>query len=379
MPTYLCVLGSTPELSLAELQSVLPAQLVTSIHPTIAALELENDQRASEIMDVLGGTVKILRQEKTLTETSPEAITQELIEVLAQLEGKVTFSVGEIGRDHLPKIEVTDIKKALKDRGISARYIEGPRPGLSASVLLHQSQVKEYIILQTATQIYLAKTVAIQDIDEWTNRDRAKPYANRRKGMLPPKVARMMVNLATQGRVGGLVYDPFCGTGTVLAEALLMGSHVVGSDLDEESVAGTEQNLAWLKQTYNINGQVTVFGSDVSQVKPNQFPKPVEYIVTEPFLGKQTPRPEQVANVFKGLEKLYLGAFKAWTHILADQARIVIIFPRVQVGKHTAHLKSLIDKLATLGYTMESESLNYHRPNAVVERDIHIFTYSKRK
>lgn len=379
MPTYLCVLGSTPELSLAELKSVLPDQKVELIHAGIASVELETDQRAMEIMDVLGGTIKILRHEQTVTTTTPTELTSLVVETLAHGEGKVTFSVAEIGRDHLPKIELTDIKQQLKDQGISARYVEGPRAGLSASVLLHHSQVKECVFIQTDTGVILGKTVAIQNIDEWTHRDRSKPYADRRKGMLPPKVARMMVNLATRGVVGGTLYDPFCGTGTVLAEALLMGCHVIGSDLDETAAQGTETNLSWLKETYDVRGQSRVFASDVTQVHPSQFPQPVEYIVTEPFLGKQTPRPEQLANIFKGLEKLYLGAFKAWTKILADNARIVIIFPRVQVGKHTAHLKSLIDKLDTLGYTMESEPLNYHRPNAVVERDIHIFKYSKRK
>jgi tRNA G10 N-methylase Trm11 len=189
----------------------------------------------------------------------------------------------------------------------------------------------------------------------------------------------MMVNIATQGKLGGLVYDPFCGTGTILAEALFMGCQVVGSDLDNEAVKGTEDNLKWLQDTYDLRGQVQLFVSDVSQVRPAQFPAKVEYIVTEPFLGKQTPRPDQVANIFKGLSKLYLGAFKAWTSILADQARIVIIFPRIILGKHTADLKSLIDKLAPLGYTIESEPLNYHRPRAVVERDIYIFRYTHRK
>jgi tRNA G10 N-methylase Trm11 len=379
MSTYLCVLGSTPELSLAELQSVLTTQTINLVRVDVAAIELESDQRASELMDILGGTVKILKSEQTLTDSSPESITQILIELLSQNEGKVTFSVGEIGRDHLPKIELGDIKQQLKEQGISVRYVEAPRSGLSAAVLLHHKQVKEYLIIQTESSLLLAKTVAVQNIDEWTVRDRSKPYANRRKGMLPPKVARMMVNLATQGTVGGTLYDPFCGTGTILAEALLMGCHVVGSDLDADSATGSDENLAWLKKTYDVKGQVKVFASDVSQVHPTQFPRPIDYLVTEPFLGKQTPKPDQLANIFKGLEKLYLGAFKAWTRILADGARVVMIFPKVNLGKHPADLKSLIDKLAGLGYTMESETLNYHRPGAVVEREIHIFRYTKRK
>jgi tRNA G10 N-methylase Trm11 len=40
------------------------------------------------------------------------------------------------------------------------------------------------------------------------------------------------------------VYDPFCGTGTIVAEAAHLGLPVFASDVDEEAVLATRQRLA---------------------------------------------------------------------------------------------------------------------------------------
>src|SRR6185369_6679518 len=134
---------------------------------------------------------------------------------LAQ-DSRPTFAIAEFGRANKERLSLIEIKKSLKERNISSRFIDGPRDGLSAAVLLHH-QVVEVNIIELADKVVLAKTLAVQDIDDWTVRDREKPYADRKKGMLPPKVARMMVNMAVGNQAGKcLVYDPFCGSGTVI-------------------------------------------------------------------------------------------------------------------------------------------------------------------
>jgi len=42
-------------------------------------------------------------------------------------------------------------------------------------------------------------------------------------GMLPPKLAQMMINLS----LGNTIYDPFVGLGTVLIESVHMGNNRV--------------------------------------------------------------------------------------------------------------------------------------------------------
>lgn len=60
-----------------------------------------------------------------------------------------------------------------------------------------------------------------------------------------PKYARALVNLA---RVppGGRLLDPFCGTGSIVAEAALAGLEAIGSDVSEKMVEGAGTNLEFL-------------------------------------------------------------------------------------------------------------------------------------
>jgi tRNA (guanine10-N2)-dimethyltransferase len=56
------------------------------------------------------------------------------------------------------------------------------------------------------------------------------------------KLARCMVNLSRAGP-GRILLDPFCGTGSQLIEAALMGCEIIGADLDFRMVNGTLHNL----------------------------------------------------------------------------------------------------------------------------------------
>ena len=60
-----------------------------------------------------------------------------------------------------------------------------------------------------------------------------------------PKLARCMVNLA-RARPGELVLDPFCGTGSILIEAGLLGCRILGSDISPKMAFGCLLNLRFL-------------------------------------------------------------------------------------------------------------------------------------
>lgn len=51
-------------------------------------------------------------------------------------------------------------------------------------------------------------------------------------GKIEPRLARACINLAVGHKDFATVVDPFCGSGTILLEANLMGFNVVGGDLD---------------------------------------------------------------------------------------------------------------------------------------------------
>lgn len=380
MESYLFVLGRTPDFSVRELAALGYSQGELVI-PSLYKVGAETDQAVIDVFNELGGSTKLLKIVGEFASLTEEQLPEYIAAYFAEFQ-RPTFAIGEIGRDTLQKIQPADVKSRLKARGVSSRFVEGSREGLSAAVLSHQD-VEELVVIRVNDDQYMfGKTLAVQDIDQWTHRDREKPYADRKKGMLPPKVARMMINLG-RGEYRNIsdqkpvIYDPFCGTGTVLIEAADLGYDVVGSDLDATSVSGATANLAWLSETDDVDVEYTVFQSDATRVNLDLLDSPIQVIITEPFLGKQTPQAQQLPNVFRGLEKLYLGAFRQWRHILTDEAVVVMVFPVAQIEKHRFSLESMIDKLATLGYTPTSDPVLYSRPQAVVQRQIWTFRFKK--
>ncbi len=382
MNTYLFQFGIKPDISLAELQALTKNARITQVLPTIFSVDLENDVTARDLQDRLGGTIKVIRHCSYIEQPNPESLLEIVTHTLLaeQADGKIVYAVSELGRDHLPQINAVAVKERLANLGRSAQYKDGSRHGLSAAVLLHKAKLLEIYVISNGESTSVGVTISVQNIDDWTNRDRNKPYADAKKGMLPPKLARMMVNigLGAVSKEKPILLDPFCGSGTVLIEALASCSKVYGSDLDLDSVKGTRENLEWFCEDYELENTSDISLADSTKV---QVDTPVDLIVTEPFLGKPKPNAAHVPNVLRGLEKLYKGSFKNWKHLLTENGVVVMVFPRIEItlesGKIVSYdMHSFVDSLAEMGYTTISKPLVYSRPLAVVQREIFVLRYS---
>jgi len=110
-----------------------------------------------------------------------------------------------------------------------------------------------------------------------------KPFVERRPkkkpffhpSAMPAKLARCMVNLA-KPKVGELVLDPFCGTGSMLIEAALMGCRVLGLDIQRRMVRGSLKNLTY----FNIRPE-GVMVADARNIPITN----VDCVVTDPPYG----------------------------------------------------------------------------------------------
>lgn len=378
---YLFQLGSMHALCWSELLTFFPE--AKRLNQSVALVSTNFPLELKPLLATMGGVIKIAQVWQSLPQADNDQLQEVIIKYLQNLAGeKIYFALGELGRDHLEPLDVIAIKKQLKATGKKVRFADAKRWGVSAAVLLNRAQLQEIIIAQGEKEIMLATTKAVQDIDEWTRRDRAKPYANHKKGMLPPKLARQMLNLAKLPNDAS-IYDPFCGTGTILLEALLDPhcAHIHGSDLDPRAVAGSQANVAWLKDTSQLllaraEASVNIFASNATTTSKAQLQNQLlDAIISEPFLGKQTPSEKDLPNIFRGLEKLYYGCFKNWRSLLKANSSVVIVFPRAQSAHTTFSLDGLLDKLQAIGYTKRSENLEYARPGALIKREICVFDF----
>ncbi|HKY74424.1 MAG TPA: DNA methyltransferase [Patescibacteria group bacterium] len=379
--TYLFFLGRQQDLAQVELQAVLARFLqpteILEIIPGIFSAELDSSELPERMMKVLGGTVKIAEQIDVIPTANTPEVEERAIQYLSSdaFTKRRVFSFAEQNRNHLDAVSQQNVKKALVKRGLSVRYVETPREGAEAGLLL-EGDVTELQFIHTGAATVFARTVAVQYVHDWSARDMEKPYRDKKKGMIPPKLGRTLLNLAfgAENPEGKTVLDPFCGTGTILMEARVLGAHVVGSDQDKEAVHGAGKNLQWLTERFSLpEDSIRLSVQDATQITDKETGGKVDCIVTEPFLGKPNPTLATVDNMLKGLERLYLGSCKQWLKLLKPNGRVVIVFPYVQFGKRVKSMEPLIDRLESLGYTREKGPYIYTKPYAIVQRAVYVF------
>ncbi len=394
---YIFILGNTSELCLAELQSVLSTidnkyRLLDQCFPAVM-IETSVELDTVSLLQRLGGTVKIGQY---LTETETLTVTELAKLIQKHLPAKAVFGLSFYGQEKYFNLSLTQflgqIKTQLLNEVPQVRYVLPKENWALSSVVVSKQQVTEFLLIAVSSNKWLVGvTRGVQDFSMWTSRDINRPYIAAKAGMLPPKVARMLVNLVSSkfnDQSSKLLLDPFCGMGTILQEALLTGWQVVGSDNSQIAVAKAQKNLDWLSSNYPQvkNTPVRIFVSDATHVAEKIAPDSIDAIVTEPFMGvpfetrgsqilhKGHPvTVKSITNIIKGLEKLYLGALKEWHKILKPDAYVVIIFPEIHFGSEIFSVKKLIDRCENLGYTLVQDSYSYSRPQAIVRRKIYIF------
>lgn len=95
-------------------------------------------------------------------------------------------------------------------------------------------------ILTNHKLIFGLRLAEIQPKPFVERRPRKKPFFH--PSAMNAKLARCMVNLA-HARSNAIVLDPFCGTGTSILEAALIGCKAIGTDVQRRMILGTRKNL----------------------------------------------------------------------------------------------------------------------------------------
>ncbi|PIT98045.1 MAG: hypothetical protein COT71_02805 [Candidatus Andersenbacteria bacterium CG10_big_fil_rev_8_21_14_0_10_54_11] len=306
------------------------------------------------------------------------------------------------------------LKAAWREQGYSARYTLPKRANSTlnaAQVIfnrLHEPPNLDLHLLLAGDAYVLAQTLSVQDIQAYEQRDTARPARDARVGMLPPKLAQIMLNLVpTFHHWPPTVYDPFCGTGTVLQEGLLFGWQMIGSDASPKMVRATKHNLAWLARHPLFAERLHAAGADVFQhdarlplfaaigaVGDGEAPlhDNVDAIVTEPYLGTPLTRSLSAAkatSAFAGIQQIYLSFFTQARKFLAPGGWVVFLLPAIKVSGQSGYTlfpASFLDRVVSLGYSQkqpapqgfedniypstERGTLLYSRPKALVAREI---------
>ena len=230
----------------------------------------------------------------------------------------------------------------------------------------------------------MALTTNEQVIEAYTARDQVRPARDAKVGMLPPKLAQIIINLACGQKNPKILLDPFCGTGVVLQEALLMGIEVYGTDLEPRMIDYSEKNLSWLTRTHlpaQTSRRLEIADATNYKWVENTF----ETVACETYLGQPLTKLPVGEHLSKIIYEANLVNHKFLQNISAQLkkgTRLCIAVP-VWRGKHEFLHLPMLDHLTDMGYTRirfnnaKDDDLIYHRDGQVVGRELLVLEKSK--
>lgn len=409
-------------MSSAEIASLLSggANFLAASSETLL-LETKKEQDVFNLMARLGGTIKIGVVLDILDQIEPKKIAENI----PRVHGKKSYfgfsfykiddklSSGEF-KNKSQKIKnlAMEIKNIICDAGAAARWVTSKEKNLS-SVIVEKNKLltetgAELVFLIGKEKIYLGKTLAVQEFENLSFRDYSRPARNMKVGLLPPKLAKVMINLANVKKSAAIL-DPFCGLATILGEASLMGyENLIGGDINAETLSGAKENLLWLAKNYQLpidNYQLLEY--DARHLSKKLSPHSIDAIITEPYLGpplQGNESPEKIQQIIKELSDLYLAAFREFKKILKPDGKIVIAFPVFRtasdplpprgggLGRGGEGFLPILDEIKKIGFLPADllpekfsgldflqitprNSIIYSRPDQKVFREIFIFTH----
>lgn len=358
MTTWLFQLGRETELCRLELANLAQVHGYGAIESWNGFTELVAEDETTFLLGFvpeLGGTLRVIREVGSWSEGAPRD------EWLAP-QGAWCVSALEpgLGRE---REEVRGwIRERIKsEKGLHGRELRAApgeaevSPAKVSAEKLADREAELCLWRNPKGEIRIGRTAWVFSTEEFSTRDMKKPIRPRRRGLLPPKLARQMVNLARTKKEGVLL-DPFCGSGAVLIEGLSLGLIVAGSDNRDEAIEQSQKNLGWfLNHNYELsrNNLRSLESLDVRQLTKQFEPLSLDMVVGEGDLGPpirgNLSRKEAVGFVPR-LEELYVAAFAEIRIVLKPGGRVCLAVPFWRPSEGDPIFLNLKRRLELMGY-----------------------------
>ena len=386
---YVAIAGRQPLISLAEIQALYD-KAARLVGKKLVFFEINEDGEENISPDInrLGGSLKLGR----FFDTDFSKLAKFL--ATAHPEGKITLGISDFSKQKksgLAKQKSMELKRSLAKMGRSARVITNNEPEIS-SATAHHNQLGEkagcFEIFLIDREIYLS--LGTQNITAYTERDQARPARDAKVGMLPPKLAQILINLCGKLPEGARVLDPFCGTGVVLQEAAIMGYIPYGTDLNERMVEYSKKNLSWLFNERNqkrfkilpdlIQKKDQILKAiSVGDATSFTWEGEIDAVAFEGYLGAPMSKPP-VDIKFKTekakCREIAMGFLKNITPQIKSGTPVVMALPAWlrENGKYAG--LNILDEIQEMGYNFEKfqdlsqSDLLYYREGQIVAREI---------
>lgn len=296
-------LGREFKLSIAELLSVFSTGNTIFCDKNICILGNISKEMILSQAKRLGWSIKIMEVWEYFTDY--EDILQTALP-LAQHEWKFTYALNHYGKQENLKNLLKLSKTVIKSHNLNPRFVNTDFKNVSSVVIVKEGLVKKWCDFNFIVGdgvIYFGSSIFVQDIYGYSNRDYGKDR-DMNIGMLPPKLAQMMLNIAIKDQKVQHIYDPFVGLGTVLIEAGFMGyTQLSGSDLNPRMVETSKENLK--KWKFPSSPNTNIFLQNAKYIHEVSALKNIDIITTEWYLWEvMTKNNINLERIQKQTEKL---------------------------------------------------------------------------
>lgn len=285
-------------------------------HPDLPVWEAEELLRCS-------GEAKLLESDYNLAVFSSDASAEEF---------KTRIALSHFLSEHIASVEPSGIASFFDDldldgdRSVAVRVkIAEPQKGkydpieiakdigevVSKKTKINLTRPDDGYRVFIGKRAYIGREIAEIDRTQYEKR-KNRFLAFSSPISIHPRLARATINLTAKSK-DCRVLDPFCGTGTLLIEAAMMGMDVYGSDLSEKMIAGSGSNLERLGLRANLKlldvGDISKFGIKF------------DAIVTDPPYGRSS------STNNEAISDLYARALDSFARNIVDGGRVGIIVP----------------------------------------------------
>lgn len=396
---HLFILGRNWRLALAEIDSYLQtrdyAGRITDYSSNVAIVEFENEKMSikqiGNLMVFLGSVQKIgemidFIDKETFTDAFPVDIENNRAKVFSGRR-YVDNTLKDVVYELFPKIKNEKFFIAnsiyptafndpyykqslvayflhyinkffntyLKEKGAKqAIYYRYPQKNIESGKLnpifphhfftyrLYEPNRVELLYCMTSEGMYFGKTITVTDSNFQREMDEERPFKEF-KFTIPPKFAKTLISflqLAPSVR-NKKIYDPFCGSGTIIQFGHMLGYTVYGSDIDNNCIKGTRKNIEFTSQLLEdpIPQKVlmeNIFQSDISDIHTHFSPDSFDGIVSEPILmpiSERLPKMENIEDyVYDNVVPLYKKFLEQAYLLLKPGRKVAFVSPIIKTS-----------------------------------------------
>ncbi len=298
------------------------------------------ERQTSDKIQNLAGIYKLAIPIGEVVQDKFETIRDSVGRIVDYFSDKQNFSVSlycsRAGQHEYDSL-VSNLLLIIREKGFGKANLIRPHSGyeLYAQDVLARDAI-DFTVFPSGAGYQIGATFYIPDATQFQVRATKRPVISSQIA-LAPRLARLLVHL---GHVPakGLLLDPFCGSGTILGEAILEEINCIGVDRNPDSIRNAERNLAWIASNSGSRkmGSFEPIVGDATDLSHMLKDRRVDAIVTEPILLPNltsTPGLKAARSMIRNASVTYSDFLYSARGILKKGGRLVVVVPSIRTSE----------------------------------------------